>query len=179
MPNWACGYVEATGCRAGLLAFANRFLTGSNGETPNTKYFARSFLETDKEALNDLIRMMTREDPDEKIATVTFPVEFAWSAYSCIIEGYPQQWPDTCITLSDACIQDQVSVHIYTEEPGIFFEEDIYGEDNGEVQSYCHDLKTARCCNCGSTMGVASFTDLDDLECYECGETEFEIIEEE
>lgn len=180
MPNWACGYVEAKGKRASLLAFADRFLDNIYGaDPPATRYFARSFLAIDKESLNDMIREMTKKNPDEDIATVAIPVEFAWSAYSCMIDGYPQQFPEKCITLSEACVQDRVSVHIYTEETGMYFEEDITADSSGEVQSTCVDLKTARCCLCGCTMGVASFTDLDDLECYECGETEFEIIEEE
>ena len=35
MPNWACGYVEATGRRAGLLAFADRFLAEDNEDKGN------------------------------------------------------------------------------------------------------------------------------------------------
>lgn len=180
MPNWACGYVEATGKRAGLLAFTDRFLSGKSEEDKSkTKYFARSFLEISKAELRELIQEMTKKNPDEDITTVEFPVEFAWSAYSCTISGYPQEFPEQCITLSDACVQDQVSVHICTEEPGMYFEEDITADSSGEVTSNCHDLKTARCRKCGSTMGVASFTDLDELECWECGETDFEIIEKE
>ena len=179
MPNWACGYVEATGKRAGLLAFADRFLDWDSEAKRTTKYFARSFLETDKESLSDLIRLMTNENPEEAVAKVSFPVDFAWSAYSCMIGGYPQQWPEKCSTLSDACVQDQVRVHICTEETGLYFEEEIDADCNGEVQSSCKDLETARCRKCGFTMGVASFTDLDDLECLECGESDFEIIKEE
>ena len=70
-------------------------------------------------------------------------------------------------------------MHIQTEEPGIFFEEDIFVDEHGRLTNSSQDLRTARCCNCGSTQGVASFVDIDDLECYECGSVDLELIEEE
>ena len=177
MPNCACGNVEVTGTKTGLMAFVNRFLdyNGKQGKT-QTKYFARSFLDTDWESVIDEIEYQTKKKPEEDITTVSFPVSFAWSAYSCVISGYPEQWPDTCVTLGFACRQDHVSVHIQTEEPGMYFEEDIYADEDGDISYSSEDLKTARCRSCGSTQGTASFVDLDDLECWECGSMEMELI---
>ena len=180
MPNWACGNVEVTGKRDGVIAFVNRFLDilGKTGKEPDTRFFARSFLDDDRESVISDVTHQTEADPENAVATVIFPVSFAWSAYSCVIDGYPQHNPD-CITLTDACQQDHVSVHIQTEEPGIFFEEDIFADEHGNLTNSSQDLRTARCCNCGSTQGVASFVDVDDLECYECGSVDLELIEEE
>ncbi len=181
MPNWACGFVEVTGKQDGVISFVNRFLDihGKTGKEPDTRFFARSFLDDDRESTIDDIMRQTEKAPETAVGTVTFTVSFAWSAYSCLIQGYPQNQPVTCITLSEACQQDRVSVHIRTEEPGLFFEEDIFADEHGMLTNACQELKTARCRNCGSTQGVASFVDLDDLECYDCGSVDLELIEEE
>lgn len=181
MPNWACGIVEATGKREGIISFVNRFLDyhGKTGKEPDTRFFARSFLDDNREStINDIVRQ-TEKDPEHAVGTVVFPVSFAWSAYSCVISGYPQNNPEACITLTDACRQDQVRVRIQTEEPGLFFEEDISADAEGNLTNSSQELKTARCRSCGNTQGVATFVDLDDLECYECGSVDLELIEEE
>ncbi len=61
----------------------------------------------------------------------------------------------------------------------MFFEEDIYADEDGSITESSKELKTARCRNCGNTQGVASFVDLDDIECYECGGGDLELIGEE
>ena len=181
MPNWACGIVEVTGKRDGVISFVNRFLNyhGNSGKEPDTRFFARSFLDDDRENTIDDIMRQTEKDTENAVGTVIFSVSFAWSAYSCVIDGYPQHQLDKCITLSEASQQDHVSVHIWTEEPGMFFEEDITADEHGNLTNSCQELKTARCKSCGNTQGVASFMDLDDLECYECGSVDLELIEEE
>ena len=70
-------------------------------------------------------------------------------------------------------------MRIQTEEPGLFFEEDISADADGNLTNSSQELKTARCRSCGNTQGVASFVDIDDLECYECGSVDLELIEEE
>ena len=141
MPNWACGNVEVTGKRDGVIAFVNRFLDihGKTGKEPDTRFFARSFLDDDREWVISDVTRQTEADPENAAATVVFPVSFAWSAYSCVIDGYPQHNPD-CITLTEACQQDHVRVHIQTEEPGIFFEEDIFVDEHGRLTNSSQDL---------------------------------------
>ncbi len=181
MPNWACGTVEATGKRDSVIAFVNRFLDfhGNTGKEMDTRFFARSFLDDNRESTIDDIMRQTEKDPENAVGTVVFSVSFAWSAYSCVISGYPQTNPDECITLAEACQQDQVRVHILTEEPGLFFEEDIFADEDGSITESSKELKTARCRSCGNTQGVASFVDLDDIECYECGGGDFVLSGEE
>ena len=180
MPNWACGPVEVTGTRNGLLAFVAHFLDwNAEGKEHKVRYFARSFLDTDREEILEEIDLETLGKPEDAEGTISFCASFAWSAYSCTVEGYPQYCPDKLITLSEACVQDQVSVHIWTEEPGLCFEEEIIADSDGVVENHCRELKTVRCKHCGSLQSISSFDDPDDLECWECGESDFEIIEQE
>ena len=177
MPNWACGPVTVTGTRDGLISFIRRFPDG-NADEQRTGYFARSFLFDDRQTLIEDIMMRTEADPGNAVAEITFSVSFAWSAYYCVISGYPEKWPDKCVTLSQACREDRVGVHIRTEEPGLYFEEDILSDEDGNVTESSQDLKTVRCPVCGSTQGTASFMDPADLECFECGSVGLEWTKE-
>ena len=175
MPNWAYGNVEVTGERNGLLQFVLRFSGHETGQH-HDKYFPSSFINTSKV---DVIVDIVKRTQNKAVATVVLPATFAWSAYKCLIKGYPQAHPDKFISLSDACIEDQVRAHIQTEEPGLYFEEDIVADETGEVKNSFMQLKTARCPKCGNEQGVASFMDLDELECIECGCGGLEMKEEE
>ena len=108
--------------------------------------------------------------PAEVEGTFELFIDFAWSAHSCLIEGYPQEFPDNCITLADACIAGQVSVEIQTEEPGMCFEEHIICDKLGLLTDEEKELQSYTCPSCGLTTGLASFNDPDDYECPECGE---------
>ena len=102
-----------------------------------------------------------------------------YSASTCVESGYPDLWPDNCITLQTACTEDQVDVSIHTKEDGMWFEEYLWCFRTGESGSECNDLQTAVCKDCGNTQAIASFEDLDDLVCYECGESNFEMAKED
>lgn len=111
-------------------------------------------------------------------ASYSFVASFAWSAYSCLIGGYPQNSPSECLTLSEACAEDGVSVIIQTSEPGICFEEHITCDDTGTVEHTEKDLLAYKCRHCGEITSFASFEDPDDQECPECGNCGFDRCEE-
>lgn len=111
-------------------------------------------------------------------ASYSFVASFAWSAYSCLIGGYPQNSPSECLTLSEACAEDGVSVMIQTSEPGICFEEHITCDDTGTVEHTEKDLLAYKCRHCGEITSFASFEDPDDQECPECGNCGFDRCEE-
>lgn len=169
MPNWAMETVKITGTRECIRAFSKRFICEGKQNQTEERYFARSFYEGGPEALSaEIDKHFENSDVNAKL---TFPmyISFAWSAYSCLIDGYPQQFKDTCITLEEACIEDGVSVEIRTTESGMYFEEHISCDESGICVSTCEDLKTYKCPQCGETQGLASFEDPDEAECYECG----------
>ena len=141
MPNWACADFKITGTREGVTSMIQRFVSDDEPRTvPGKKSFARSFLFARRQDILDMaLAEFHTEDPKER-ATVTIGMDFAWSAYSCLISGYPQTFEDTCITLVDACREDQVAVEINTEEPGLCFTEHITCDPNGNLTCSCEDL---------------------------------------
>lgn len=172
MPNWAFSEVEVTGSKAGVISFIERFIDSQESVTPGKRFFARSFLEEDRDKLIQDVKDSHAEGSDEAPVTVNFDVSFAWSAYSCIISGYPEHDPDELITLSEACLEDRVSVLIWTEEPNMCFEEELSCDADGEVTYLSRDLLSVRCRSCGATWSVASWADLPELECGECGSSD-------
>ena len=180
MPNWAFGTVEITGRCEGIKSFIERFITSDEPSTlPGKRFFARSFIQWKREeCINDAMMIFKGAPADAKL-TYSLEVEFAWSAYSCIIEGYPQRNDKECITLADACIEDQVSVVIRTSETGLCFEEYITGDETGNVVHVETEMSTYKCCHCGETMCLASFEDPEEQDCPECGESGFELCKEE
>lgn len=180
MPNWACGPTEITGTRKSVRAFLERFIFDDEPRTtPGKKYFARSFLNLSREETMQWLTGSYHTKDENEEATTEFYVDYAWSAYSCLIDGYPQTNSDTCITLAEACVEDQVKVRIRTFEPGMFFEEDITCNADGNLQNSCDNPKIAKCTKCGNTQAIASFEDIDEVECYECGEDSLEFYDNE
>ena len=178
MPNWAMGSVEVTGKAAGVISFVERFLDWNDREVPKKKYFARSIVDEDRSTLIEQVKNEGRRSPENEDTRIVFGASFAWSAYSCLISGYPQAAPEKCITLEQACCEDKVSVQIYTEEPGMYFEEALQCDADGNVDYSCDELTQVRCRHCGATQGISSHADLDEVECYECGKTCFEYVRE-
>lgn len=180
MPNWAFGKVEVTGTRKGVKSFIERFITNDDPSTvPGKRFFARSFVNEKRQAcIDDAMKMFDGLTAEAK-AECALDVEFAWSAYSCLIDGYPQRNDKECITLAEACVEDQVSVVIQTSEPGMCFEEHITGDEGGTVIHEERELSTYKCRHCGETMALASFEDPEDQDCPECGECGFDRCEEE
>jgi len=181
MPNWACGLVLVTGTKPNVINFISRFIhSDDSGKSAasSPKFFARSFTNTTRQAILEDIKTLFAGQPADAKDEFSLPVDFAWSAHSCLIQGYPQDFPTECITLMDACKEDQVSVEISTEESGMYFEEYITCDNHGQMTSESKELLTYKCPHCGNTMGLASFIDTDEYGCYECGETGLEPVDE-
>ena len=179
MPNWAMGTVEVTGIEDGVISFIERFLDWNDHEVPDKKYFARSVIDEDRSDFIKHIRFENHGKPKDAEIKTVFAASFAWSAYSCLISGYPQTFPDTCISLEQACREDRVSVQIYTEEPGIYFEEDLQCDADGNISYSSDELTRVRCRHCGATQGISSRADLAEVECYECDKTGFDYVREQ
>ena len=137
MPNWAFGYVNVTGTRDGIKSFIERFVSEDDPSTiPGKRFFARSFIQSKRQAFIDEAMKEFSEPAVDAKASYSFVASFAWSAYSCLIGGYPQNSPSECLTLSEACAEDGVSVMIQTSEPGICFEEHITCDDTDRTSAY-------------------------------------------
>ena len=109
----------------------------------------------------------------------SFLIMFAWSVWSCMIDGYPQRNDAECITLSEACMEDHVAVEIRSTETGMCFEEHVTCDEDGNLNHAERDLNRCKCRNCGEISYFGSFENLDDAECSECGECGFDRCEEE
>ena len=179
MPNWACGTVEVTGTKKCIASFIERFVDWHGAVQPGKRFFARSFIDEGHDSLIERLMRESRGLPDDQSTAFTFDVSFAWSAYSCVIDGYPQGNPEELITIDKACQEDSVSVHIFTEEPGICFEEDLQCDADGNCDYHCDELLAARCRHCGEIQSVSSHAVLDEVECWECGEIGFDYVKEE
>ena len=170
MPNWACGSVSISGTKVNIEKFVSRFIheeeSGTKGQ--DCRYFARSFTNDRKQSVLDEVGKVFDGAEANAERSFDLSVDFAWSAYSCLIDGYPQGDPE-CITLNAACVEDQVSAEIITEEGGIGFEEYIFCDKNGELTAECKDLLPYKCKSCGTEQSMASFVDAEEFSCYECG----------
>jgi len=179
MPNWACGLVSVSGTKRNVINFVSRFIyDGDKEETedPKLRYFARSFTNTERQSVLDDIEDAFNGQSEESEFTFEIQVDFAWSAFSCTIQGYPQDLPDECITLMDACKADHVCADIKTEEGGMCFEEHITCDKLGQVTSECMELQSYKCPGCGYITGLASFNDADEYSCPECGDVGLEAV---
>ncbi len=157
MPNWAIGTIAVTGKSTDIEAFCKLFLFEET-ETPK-EYFARSFIHQN---WDDFKKEFSGED------NTAFSVDFAWSATSCLINGYPQDNPKTCLTLSDACKKFKVKVVIETEEEGIGFEEHIECDSKGDLIESCYDMPTYQCVKCKSERFIPSSYTIAEEQCWEC-----------
>lgn len=174
MPNWAYGPVTITGTRQNISRFVSRFIFDEDRKVGSKRkhFFARSFTGERKETTMLEIRIQFQGRSKDAVDFFCLPIDFAWSAVSCLVDGYPQSCPE-CMTLADACMRDRVSVEILTEEGGMCFEEHITCDAQGNLTSTCLDLVEYECQNCHSTSYIASFNDLDEYPCDECGESEW------
>jgi len=173
MPNWACGTVSITGPKQNILKFADRFIYNEQADSdnkPEHRFFARSFSSYTQAGMTDEIEALFADTKPGTEATFSLPIDFAWSAYSCLIKGYPQDFAEECITLSDACKLDGVSVEIQTDEPGMCFEETITCDKDGNIDAQSCEMPAYTCPHCDATHAYPSFVGLDESACYECGE---------
>ena len=170
MPNWAMGDVFITGTRKEVLEFSDRFITEDSPSTvPGKRYFARSFVEIPRKTLRADIKDAFKTAAEGEERTMSIFVSFAWSATSCLIDGYPQNNTQECITLAEACVEDHVSVEIHTSEPGMCFEEEITCDYSGNITNIERDLSVFVCPECGEATCLSSFEDPDEAECWNCG----------
>ena len=179
MPNWAFGTVKVTGTREGVKSFVERFISSDDQSTvPGKRFFARSFSEQKREqSVKDAMEEFEGK-ADNETAEHSFLIMFAWSVWSCMIDGYPQRNDAECITLSEACMEDHVAVEIRSTETGMCFEEHVTCDEDGNLNHAERDLSRCKCRNCGEISLFGSFEDLDDAECSECGECGFDRCEE-
>ena len=178
MPNWAFGEVTITGTEMGIKSFLQRFLQPSEPHAvEGKKYFARSFLYENRELYEKDIEDLFRKDLGQK-ETFILPAEFAWSAASCLIGRYPTIYPDTCITLQEACREDQVDVHITTTEYGLCFSEEITCTAAGQLEDKCSPLREAVCEKCGTRQSISCFEDYDEAVCCECAQEGLQPVKE-
>ncbi len=168
MPNWAGGQVSITGKSKNVCAFIGRFIGYDEEVSAERKYFARSFLADKKAEVIEDARRQLAFAPGET-GTVSIFVDFAWSAYTCIISGYPEHNPDRLATLAEACMEDGVSVEIRTTECGIGFYEIISCDAQGELDTRCGDLNVGRCSKCGEMQSLDPWENPEEQECCECG----------
>jgi len=177
MPNWACGSVSITGTKSNVVSFVSRFIHDEGVETDQKhRFFARSFTNDKKQSVLDAVEEAFQEIPADAEYTFDLAVDFAWSAHSCLIDGYPQDNSQECITLSIACIADRVSVEITTEECGMCFTEYITCDKTGDLTSECEDFQEYKCKNCGEVMSLSPSDDPEEAECFECENLGFEPI---
>jgi len=158
MPNWCNGCVKVKGEPKNIEKFCKLFLFDDTKETQK-KYFARSFA---FDNWKNFKKNNLGEDEAE------FGIDFAWSVTSCLISGYPQDNPKTCLTLVDACKKYKVDVVIDGEEGGMGFEEHIECNRNGELIEECFDMPAYSCKNCKNQMLIPSSYDVKEEECIEC-----------
>lgn len=171
MPNWASGYVSVIGQKENVINFVNRFIFDDEPTTIEGKrFFARSFTNCSRNGvmqdINDVF-----DECEDGVMEFNLPIFFAWSAYSCLIDGYPQKYPDECITLAEACKEDGVYVEIKTEEYGLCFEEYITCDREGNLTKECRNMPVYVCRSCGNKQSIATYTELEDEDCYECNES--------
>ena len=184
MPNWCNGLVVVRGKPQNIENFCQLFLFTDredkdeltelidekvNGKDKiKDKYFARSFIDSKWKDFKD--EELGRDE-------VSFNVNFAWSCNSCLIEGYPDKDND-CVTLEWACKKFDVEVDIETEEEDLGFEEKIiYTKEEGLIYDSV-EMPTYKCKKCGEKQLVATYRDIEEVNCYNCGEEgQFEEIE--
>lgn len=116
MPNWCYGILSISNIREDEFKEVESFFLKYGGDNPITKYFARTFL--------------TDSDWYDNEGEIVF--DCAWSVYSCMIDGYPQEDPKNLLTLEELLeIFPNIEIKIESKEPCIGFIEYITGDRYG------------------------------------------------
>lgn len=173
MPNWCFGNVNIIGKPKDVEGFANLFLWGRDElEEEPKEYFARSFPLENREWLEENLKGKLDKEGNIQLDIL---VDFAWSAYSCLIDGYPTQKDNkNCITLENALKKYPVSVEIITEEGGLMFEEMIKGNKEGVFYD-SRELDNFICLDCEEEQFITTYSG-DGLNCKECGSNNLKLI---
>jgi hypothetical protein len=170
MPNWSSGNISISGKKENVKEFLKFFVyqDEANGEELDRRYFARSFVQ--ENTYQELIDKYKEEfENKEENISIDIYTEFAWSVYSCLIDGYPQQEPNKNLTIIEALLKYPVNISIETEEPGMGFEEEIYyNTENTELEYKEYDMPVYVCKKCGCEIIAPTDLDMSELECYEC-----------
>ena len=164
IPNWCNGFIKVKGKPQDVENFCKLFVFEEEIDKEDSKkgqrYFARSFIHDDWKDFKE-----THLGGNE----AEFRVDFAWSCWSCLFEGYPEQYKkDGCVTLEWAMKKYNVEVEIETEEGGMGFEEKIITQNKKPVYE-SFEMPEHICQKCGKKQTISKHSDLDDEECYECG----------
>ena len=130
MPNWAETDMAVVMPSRNVNGFMGLFLSHDPKENEGKKeYFGRTFL-------NDI----NEEKNDHGMSCLRISCDCAWSAYSCLIEGYPGTGDDghRCPTLKEALDRYEVKrMTLHSSEPGIGFEETAtFDKDEGSEVNY-------------------------------------------
>lgn len=177
MPNWAYGPVTITGTRQNISRFVSRFIFDEDRKLNSNRryFFARSFTNCSKAEVMQNIKLRFEDSEKEDVKTFCLDIDFAWSARGCL-DGHYSENAMQCISLEDACILDDVSVEIQTEEGGERIEEYIFCDEYGTSDINSSNMPEFACKKCGNTMGIASFNDPNESSCCECGSYNWEPI---
>ncbi len=123
MPNWAISEMSVVLPTENAQKFQDLFLTGNGDkDTEKDRYFARCFMNSCEVETNE-----------HGLSRLHIQFDAAWSIYSCMISGYPEESNGACPTLESVCKELNVKRLIaYSEEMGMCFEENIsYTRENG------------------------------------------------
>jgi hypothetical protein len=133
MPNWTETEMAVVLPTRNVKAFKDLFLSQNPKENEGKKeYFGRTFIDDSSEEKNKL-----------GLSCLHVTCECAWSAYSCLIEGYPGGDGHHCPTIKEAIDKNEVKrLTLYSKEPGIGFEETMTfdREKSPEVKYESRDL---------------------------------------
>lgn len=180
MPSWAFGDVDVTGTKAAVTSFSERFIFKEEPRTtPGKRIFGRSFHDESRKHIKSAIDAEFRGKAANEEATVQLSISFAWSADSCMVSRYPTVDPNGCISLPDACKEDQVTVHVHTFLFDEGTEEDINCSPDGKLNRDVFDMVQAKCPHCGELQSISTVLDMEDAYCCECGHQGLEPNTEE
>lgn len=167
MPNWAFGDVTITGDADNIQEFVKHFLyEDKEAEAP---FFARSFATDSYAEIQDRIAAEMEAADDPEHMAISMLVQFAWSAFSCLIDGYPQSSNGECLTLIQACSEHDVTVEIECSEDGMAFAEHYICTPAGMELDETKDYERYVCTKCGDEQSISPYSELDSEECCECG----------
>lgn len=154
MPNWATGSVAIRGkteidIRKFLLHFLfdeRSTVIRQSDEDDDYPYFARSFLMLWNE--RDFLELANKiEKHEDGSYYIEVDVQFAFSAYCCILEGEHSYLIGSnglqskeIISLKQACQKHNVKCEVYTHEPGCCFQEHIVCDENGNLVDECKEV---------------------------------------
>lgn len=135
MPNWAETDMAVVIPSRNVDGFMALFLSHDPKENEGKKeYFGRTFL-------ND----MHEEKNSHGMSCLRISCDCAWSAWSCLFEGYPGEGEDgtRCPTLKEAVDRFEVRrMTLHSSEQGIGFEETATFDrgEGGEISYESRDL---------------------------------------